>query len=162
MPLQPRALHGAAGDEAASTGVDVPHHFQARHQFDLYRLDVFDKRRWLLPTGWDAFSPPGTIARLDRVRGPLARDAVEQELLAVRGMRRIFRVKRNLTAAEWRLVKKPVYNVNPQTKRPFTWARVDLLLVHRSLPLLAAGGALPLPSYSVEAAAAAAVDSKHK
>ena len=59
--------------------------------YTLYRLDVNDERRYMTSRGWDAFSPNGTIAKLDRVRS-LARDALEDELFSVRAMRHIFRV----------------------------------------------------------------------
>lgn len=40
--------------------------FQSFHGFTFYRLDAHDARRTLTREGWDALSPPGTIARLDR------------------------------------------------------------------------------------------------
>lgn len=38
------------------------------HGFTCYRLDEHDGRRSLTRDGWDAFSPAGTIARLDRMQ----------------------------------------------------------------------------------------------
>ena len=42
--------------------------YQVRHAFTVFRLDEHDSRRQITPEGWDAYSPPGTIARLDRLR----------------------------------------------------------------------------------------------
>ena len=40
---------------------------QQVHGYTFYRLDEHDGRRFITREGWDAFSPPGTIARLDRL-----------------------------------------------------------------------------------------------
>ena len=39
---------------------------QRVHGYTIYRLDVHDARRFITRSGWDAYSPPGTFARLDR------------------------------------------------------------------------------------------------
>ena len=89
-----------------------------------------DARRFINRNGWDAYSPPGTYARLDRhaaqhahidrmitpysvkpnfrgvgalpvpltpVGDGVTRMELEEELLSVRAMRHVYRVKRNLT-----------------------------------------------------------------
>lgn len=80
--------------------------------YTLYRLDVNDERRYMTSRGWDAFSPNGTIAKLDRVRS-LARDALEDELFSVRAMRHIFRVRDHLNDSEWEAVLAPVRRAMP-------------------------------------------------
>lgn len=97
--------------------------FQQVHNFEVYRLDLYDSRRRMRNDGWDDFSPPGTIGRLDR-DGPLARDAQEKELFGVRTMRHLFRFQRNLTLRQFHQMLKPL-----PTKGRFP--RVDLLMVHR-------------------------------
>ena len=37
--------------------------------YHAWRLDASDGRRYLTRTGWDAYSPAGTLAPLDRLRG---------------------------------------------------------------------------------------------
>ena len=100
---------------------------QQKHGFEFYRLDQHDFRRLLTSTGWDAFSPPGTIGKLGRVRGALARDAVEDELFGVRAMRHLFRIKNNLSMAEWDVV------LTPMNKRMST---LEVLLVHQRVGLV--------------------------
>ena len=39
---------------------------QRKHGYTAYRLDAHDSRRYMTRSGWDAFSPGGTIARIDR------------------------------------------------------------------------------------------------
>lgn len=96
--------------------------FQQAHGFEVYRLDLYDRRRRMRSDGWDDFSPPGTIDRLDR-DGPLERDAFEQELFGVRTMRHLWRVRRNLTLKQFAHVLRPL--------KGYRYGRVDLLLVHR-------------------------------
>ena len=123
-------------------------HFDQQHGFDVYRIDTgFDKRRLITSTGWDAFSPRGTIGTLDRVRS-LERDALEEEMLNVRAVRHLFRIKRNLTRAEWETVLRKI--PNPGT---FRWARNDLLIVNRSIRFVTPLAA-PARAWSPEAIAA--------
>ena len=76
------------------------------------RLDVVDERRYMTSRGWDAYSPPGTFGRIDRVRG-LSRDALEEELFSIRAMRHIFRIRSNLNASEWQTVLTPIRRAMP-------------------------------------------------
>ena len=115
------------------------------HGYTTYRLDEHDSRRLISRDGWDAYSPPGTYGRLERLAEqhkpqdaqlvkysisaamrraaaeadgssqPLkpAADGVsrlqlEDELLAIRNMRHVFRLKRNLSALHWVTVLNPV------------------------------------------------------
>ena len=41
--------------------------FQRLHGYTFYRLVAHDRRRHMLRTGWDAYSPPGTIAAINRL-----------------------------------------------------------------------------------------------
>ena len=41
--------------------------FQMVHGYTVLRLDAHDGRRLITPEGWDAYSPAGTMARLDRL-----------------------------------------------------------------------------------------------
>ena len=83
-----------------------------RLNYTLYRLDVNDERRYMTSRGWDAYSPPGTFGRIDRVRG-LSRDALEEELFSIRAMRHIFRIRSNLNASEWQTVLTPIRRAMP-------------------------------------------------
>ena len=40
---------------------------QAVHGYTIFRLDEHDNRRLITERGWDSYSRPGTIARLDRL-----------------------------------------------------------------------------------------------
>ena len=51
---------------------------QQRHAYTFYRLDAHDGRRYITRNGWDAFSPPGTFARLDRMGAE--HDALDRRL----------------------------------------------------------------------------------
>ena len=68
--------------------------------FSIFRLDAMDGRRFITSRGWDAFSAPGTIERLDRLRH-LRRDDLEQEMFGVRAMRHVFRVRDALSLEQW-------------------------------------------------------------
>ena len=92
---------------------------QSVHGYTVLRLDEHDDRRLVTRTGWDAYSPDGTIAPLNRyasehVAGDRARckyspphvrpmaDNVsrfdlEDEWFGVRAMRHVYRVKPNLS-----------------------------------------------------------------
>ena len=111
----------------------VLHRLDTVHGFTFYRLDEHDARRQITREGWDAYSPPGTIARLDRLahlhkesdsqvvkytppRAKGVRPAgdgvtrlqLEDELFAIRSMRHVFRIKRNLSEQAWVTVLNPV------------------------------------------------------
>lgn len=87
--------------------------FQSRHGFHIYRLDEADHRRHMTPDGWDDFSPKGSILNLTRssssgVGRVWARDALEEEIFGVRGMRHLWRVKDNLSKIEWNILLSPI------------------------------------------------------
>lgn len=105
------------------------HQLQSQYAFDVYRLDTHDFRRLVTSTGWDAFSPPGTIGALSRVRGALERDALEEELFGVRAMRHLWRIQRDLNQGQWRTILTPMHSRH----RTF-----EFLLVHRRVPLIEA------------------------
>ena len=94
---------------------------QSVHGYDFFRLDTNDFRRLMTGTGWDAFSDRGAIGRIDRVRGPLPRDALEDEILGLRAMRHLWRIKRNLTHSQWHQVLAPLHKKQPV---------LEFLLVH--------------------------------
>ena len=87
------------------------------------RLDSGDERRYMTSKGWDGFSPPGTFARLNRVR-KLPRDQYEEELFGVRAMRHVFRISKGLNITEWATVLAPVRRAAPH----FVLTREDALL----------------------------------
>ena len=92
--------------------------FQSVHRFVIYRIDNgFDKRRFITPEGWDAFSPLGTIAPLGRLRGPLARDRLETEILSARAIRHLFRIHDNLSEPQWSVHGTPTTRANCQAQR---------------------------------------------
>ena len=82
--------------------------------FSVYRLDVGDERRYMTSHGFDAFSPAGTIGKLDRVRR-LPRDDIEEEMFSIRAMRHVFRVRteKPLNTSEWLSVLQPVRRAHP-------------------------------------------------
>ena len=52
----------------SAIGLDALTSFQQRHGFDVFRIENgFDERRLMTSDGWDAYSPPHTLGRLDRV-----------------------------------------------------------------------------------------------
>ena len=57
---------GALIVEGSNLEPRVLQRFQMVHGYTFFRLDEHDGRRHLTPEGWDALSPAGTIARLDR------------------------------------------------------------------------------------------------
>jgi hypothetical protein len=75
--------------------------------FTVYRLDANDNRRFITSRGWDGYSPPGSIAPLDRLR-KMKRNALEEEMFSVRLMRHVFRVRSGLSLSEWADVLKSV------------------------------------------------------
>ena len=77
-------------------------HFQADLGYTVLRLDYpgTDSRRFITSKGWDAYSPRGTYASLDRF-GTLRRDVLEEELLSTRAMRHTWRIRPNLTEQQW-------------------------------------------------------------
>ena len=87
--------------------------FQRECGYTMYRLDDHDGRRFITAKGWDAYSPRGTIGRLDRL-GALPRDALEEELFSVRGMRHVFRARANASVEEWKVLLEPVNRYPPQ------------------------------------------------
>lgn len=104
---------------------------QMRHGYDVFRLAADDRRRLLTPQGWDLYSPPGSIGRLGRIRGALPRDELETELLTLRAMRRVYRVKRGLTVAQWiRLILAPVPEAGVR------YHVMEFLLMHSRVKLL--------------------------
>lgn len=137
---------------------------QRRHRLEAFRLDAGpgvpwgDSRRWLSPnTGWDRYSPPGTIARLERVRGRLDRDLLEEEIFSLRAMRHVFRIKPNLTIAQWQTVNAKLLNFDrlPGASKANRLTRNDLLFVNTShFPLFHKPEPLPVTASSVEALAA--------
>ena len=54
--------------EGSRLKVSTMHQFDVELGYTFYRLDEHDGRRYMTRDGWDAFSPAGTIARLDRYR----------------------------------------------------------------------------------------------
>tara|TARA_B110001452_G_scaffold219221_1_gene191194 strand:- start:191 stop:703 length:513 start_codon:yes stop_codon:yes gene_type:complete len=113
--------------------------FQMVHGYTFFRLDVNDNRRHITPTGWDARSPSGTLARLDRLDVSTAiekysvskalrykaagsgvslkpagdgvsRLQLEDEMFAIRNMRHVFRTRANLSLQGWVTVLNPVHS----------------------------------------------------
>ena len=74
--------------------------------FDVYRFPCGDNLRLIGGSGWDVLSPPGTFGRLDRLgHSPMSsRAALEEEVLGLRGISLMYRVRDNLTLAQWRSV----------------------------------------------------------
>ena len=87
--------------------------FQREYGYTVYRLDDHDGRRFITSKGWDAYSPRGTMGRLDRL-GALARDQLEEELFSVRGMRHVFRARANASVDDWKVLLEPVNRYPPQ------------------------------------------------
>ena len=104
--------------------------FQRVHGYTVLRLDQHDGRRWLTPEGFDAYSPEGTLDRLDRFRDEHARADrarckysppshfapmgdnisrldLEDEWFGVRAMRHVFHVRPNLTEQAWTTILQP-------------------------------------------------------
>ena len=54
--------------EGSRLKVSTMHQFDVELGYTFYRLDEHDGRRYMTRDGWDAFSPAGTISRLDRYR----------------------------------------------------------------------------------------------
>ena len=105
--------------------------FQTLHGYDVYRLDADDYRRLVTKEGWDAYSPePRSYAPLAHVRGQLPRDALEEELLMVRAMRRIFRARHGLNHSQWKLWASSVNDSH------IRYHVMELMLVHRRVRLL--------------------------
>ena len=124
--------------------------FQNVHGYTCYRLDAHDSRRSITREGWDGFSPPGTIARLDRYgsehraaevflsqysphnpRAPgavgpkpaqdgVSRRELEEELFAVRAMRHVFRAKPGLSEAHWATLMNPLQH-DKTASAPLQW-----------------------------------------
>ena len=103
----------------------------------LLRLDEHDGRRWILPTGWDAYSQGEQWEPLDRYAAEhrvsdrlvhahstvfrlpngsrvlpaadnVSRMVLEEELLAIRAMRHVFRVRPNMTIQGWVTLLNPM------------------------------------------------------
>ena len=129
----------------------VMERLQNLHSFDIYRLEAFDKRRLINRHGWDAFSPPGTFGRLDRIRTEW-RDAHEEEILRLRTIGHVFKIKPNRTTGQWRRLLTPINNAFG-TRKQYRYARVDLLFVHPSVEAIEPVEA-PKAAWSVEAVAA--------
>ena len=74
--------------------------------YDVYRFPCGDNLRLIGGSGWDVLSPPGTFGRLDRLgHSPMSsRAALEEEVLGLRGISLMYRVRDNLTLAQWRSV----------------------------------------------------------
>ena len=105
---------------------------QNKHNYTVLRLDQHDERRFITRQGWDAYSPSGTFARLDRFRdkhaeserarckySPRARGLLpmgdnvsrlelEDEWFGVRAMRHVFRIKPGTTEQGWMTILQPV------------------------------------------------------
>ena len=88
--------------------------FQNVLGFDVYRLDFGDSRRHMAADGWDLFSDRGTMH--DAQRPTWSRDALEEELLSQRAMRRLWRVRPNMSKSNWSVLLGPA-------TAPFDWAR---------------------------------------
>lgn len=127
MPAHPQ-FNNFPGRPALTPGLLA--RFQQVHGYDIYRLDTDDARRLVSSEGWDLYSPNGTYARLDHVRGKLARDGLETELLMVRSMRRVFRAHRGLSRAQWETWARSVGDPH------IRWHVMEILLVHRRVKLL--------------------------
>ena len=103
-----------------------------QHGFTFYRLDEHDARRYITRDGFDAYSPKGTIAALDRFREQhvyldrqrvkysprhpklrpggdnVSRFELEEELFGVRAMKHVYRIKRGIGVQGWVTVLNPV------------------------------------------------------
>ena len=134
------------------------HRLQHVHGFDFWRLDALDGRRLIRPDGWDAYSPPGTIAPLMRYReehafvdglhqkyspdgferrhegGNETRDLYEDEMFGVRAMRHVFRVKENTTVHGWYRLLQPISFKGWAPQWLMTTDRDMLLPTHASIP----------------------------
>lgn len=116
---------------------EVMRRFQSEHSYTVLRLDEHDGRRFILPTGWDEWSAPGQIERLDRFAAehrdsdslfqlssprfrlengtrvlPAAdgksRLELEEELFSIRAMRHVFRVRPQMTLQGWVTLLNPM------------------------------------------------------
>jgi FkbM family methyltransferase len=116
---------------------NVMRRLQSVHGYTVLRLDEHDGRRWIQPTGWDALSRPLSFERLDRFASEhrvsdalvhhssphfrlpngtkllpaadnVSRLELEEELLAIRAMRHVFRVKPNMSLQGWVTLLNPM------------------------------------------------------
>lgn len=124
--------------------------FQNAHGFTCYRLDAHDSRRALTREGWDALSPPGTIAKLDRfgaehreadtfksrfsphnerttgsthptpVADGVPRVELEEELFSIRSMRHVYRARPRLSLQHWTTLMQPLQHTGYESA-PLQW-----------------------------------------
>ena len=125
--------------------------FQSLLGYTVLRLDVHDSRRRITREGWDAYSTPGTMEPLGRLREehdavdrrrckysppgryrPLAdnvsRLELEEEWMAVRAMRHIFRVRPNTSEQGWATILQPVLKCSYPSQFVLTLEPADTLL----------------------------------
>ena len=126
---------------------------QSVHNYTVLRLDEHDERRSITRQGWDAYSPSGTFARLDRFRDEhvspdrarckyspprvhgmvpvgdnVSRFDLEDEWFGVRAMRHVFRVKPGMTAQGWTTILQPVIRCSYPGQYVLTLDTEDQLL----------------------------------
>ena len=138
MITQGKLRVGAMIVEGSHLQPELLRRLDTKHGYTFYRLDEHDARRFITRDGWDAYSPPGTYAGLNRLAeehrksdrrvskysvasgrhyttqaGKPAADGIsrlelETELLAVRAMLHVFRVRRGLSLQGWSTILNPV------------------------------------------------------
>ena len=130
---QRRVTASAITLEGNNLDIQTMMRFQQRHGYDIYRLDIGDDRRHLSSLGWDDYAPEGTpMASLARAAGMEKlpggayrwrprppRDALETEVFGIRAMRHLYKVKANLSLADWMVVLGPIWRYD--TNR--SWVR---------------------------------------
>ena len=131
---------------------------QSKHNYTVLRLDEHDERRAITRQGWDAYSPSGTIARLDRFRDEhyahdrarckysprsthlkpmgdnVSRLDLEEEWFGVRAMRHVYRVKPGATAQGWTTILQPVIRCSYPAQYVFTLDTEEELLPPKKKP----------------------------
>ena len=93
------------------------------------RRQSYNSRRHIASNGWDSYSPKGSLLSLPSLRIPpgrvWARDDLEEEMLSVRAMKHVWKVKANCTTEEWRVLLSPIGPYNNATSRttyyPHQW-----------------------------------------
>ena len=123
---------------------------QSKHGFDVYRLAADDRRRLMTPAGWDLYSPEGSIAPIGHVRGSLQRDALETEVLRLRALERVYRIRRGLSESQWQRILTPI----PEPS--IHYHVMELLLVHRRVKLVEPMDSIWLSRSTISAEARAA------
>ena len=130
---------------------------QRKHNYTALRLDEHDERRSITRQGWDAYSPSGTFARLDRFRNEhtgserarckysarthlrpmgdnVSRLELEEEWFGVRAMRHVYRVKPQLGLQAWTTILQPVIPCSYPAQYVFTLVTEEELLPPKKKP----------------------------